>query len=283
MKVDIQQTKEQLRSAVNRAPLVEVSCLDIDAIFTANNGESSECSKETMEAIQGPDPLPDGSSMKYEEPEIQDGFQRIQILDDEEEEWEPEPVHAASAPSSSSTKIQKHDGVLEDPSSNSFTIRQDANTTPSSAIKAKTKSKDTKKDIVSTVTGAYELEKTLLQVQKDDKLLTKFIQGLKRKSLCATLSKSQQLEPSVVFLLLRAVGEVYGRIKNNWVKIVDWYESISQLSSFRLLFQLMVTEERTELQRRIQQAFDNLNENLSGENAVQLQTQQRLLFKSFEI
>lgn len=303
VKVDIQQTKEQLRSAVNRAPLIGANFLDVESLLVSSDDPqpASETSA-IIEVAQGPDPLPNGETMRYEEPEVQDGFQRIHILDDEDEENDLDPKVESvterlnAPPNRSRVEIEKsYNNISElegDLSPSKVSIGEDRVVPrPTKTVATKSKAKEGKKDNTNSssastngVVGAYELEKTLLQLQKDDKLLTKFITGLKRKSLCATLSKSQQLEPSVVYLLLKAVSEVYGRIKANWGKVVDWYESVSQLSSFRLLFQLMVTEERSELQQRVRQALDAATSSCQQTEEVdQISKQRKTLSASFEL
>ncbi len=223
-----------------------------------------------MGAIQGPDLLPNGGTMMYGEPDVQDGFQRIQIEDDDADMSSEVTDVKVNISASSSSNREVPITIINSEKSNykSHSSKKDAAGASASAV----------------VTGAYELEKTLLQLQRDGKLLAKFVSGLKRKSLVSMLSKSPQLEPSVIYLLLKAISEVYGRIKGNWTKVVDWYESISQLTSFKLLFQLMVTEERLELQQLINHALLMIIE--TGETVeVQDRIRERkdCLFNRFEI
>jgi hypothetical protein len=265
VKVDTHHTKEQLRNAVNRAPMVPVPFMDVRLLM--DDGVAAEVAEQ--EVMQGPDMFP-GSITHYEEPSIRGGFQRISIVDDsdvESSDMADSTVKVEAVPSADSG-IDKSIGSPPTQAVAAVAVRDCSSSSIKSISTTAGMVKSNKNEIRSSkpvgtgakatsTVGAYELEKTILQYQRDDVLLGKFVKGLKRKAVCSSLSKSRQLEPAVIFLLLRSVSEVFGRISHNWSKVIDWFESVSGIPGFALLFELMTSEEQLDLQQRLSLAFEH--------------------------
>jgi hypothetical protein len=112
----------------------------------------------------------------------------------------------------------------------------------------------------SKIAGAYELEKALLRVQHDLPALQEIlrsIQGNIHRVLMDTI------EPEVMRLLLQGVGRLFAAGTGtgmNAAEVMAWYEKISQLNNFRLLYALLPDEHVLSLQTVLREVLtDQVN------------------------
>lgn len=252
MKLDLLQTKELLRSAVNRAPFVSVNSFQSfveefihqDPSWKEDLPESNE--KVEAEVIQGPDLPPSGiipqilapsekDGSVHEKIDESEGFKRISIEEDEAEV----KASADKVPETETKETVEEDNVE---SFNNMRIHliseeeeaEEEQNPPQAASKPKTKTSPTpkpsssstlkkKKSTTSSSSSAssfvmpkssYELEKILLQYhRRSPTKLRDFFSQVKREK-CVQLFKNC-FEPSTLSLFLDALFADYSFQKEN--------------------------------------------------------------------
>ena len=61
------------------------------------------------------------------------------------------------------------------------------------------------------------------------------------------------LEPTVLYLFLKVIYQYYGILKVNYIKVLNYYRVVSGLSSFQLQYNLLDSNERSELYEYVQE------------------------------
>ncbi|CAM9157207.1 unnamed protein product, partial [Ectocarpus fasciculatus] len=170
IKADLAKAREQLRNAVNRAPLVEIPVTS---------------QEEGTESLQGPD-MPSA------------GYNRVIIEEDE------------------STKKK---------------------TTAKKSAAGKAKP-------VATGRG-YDLERNLLLYKGQNRLMEQYLDSLSLSDV--PMLMNNLMEGDVVATLLLELSELQGNKRGDWDVVLDWFQSISEVSSFGLLISLIRESDKAKL------------------------------------
>lgn len=236
IRVDLQQTKELLRQAVNRAPFTPVKSF---AELTVNSSQDGETSSIAIQ--QGPDPRP----------------QDYDALSSSSADVAPYPQSAITSTISSTLDTVAFSKDVED-GMHRISIMQDDDDDENDTqlmIKSNSKSKATIKKTKSktnaaskkSLIGAYELEKALIQAQNDVVPLHTILDKLSAKD-CSKIFASA-IEPDVLYLLLNGLLVITESqpTKENTDKVWQWLDAVRQLPGFRLLYSLMHQEQKNKL------------------------------------
>jgi hypothetical protein len=133
-------------------------------------------------------------------------------------------------------------------SSRSKSKRSKDDTSSSSSIVITSKIKNEKKIIIKS---CYELEKEILNCKNDMNLIGQMLSNITIKSIQSIFNSL--LEPSVLYLFLKVIYQYYGILKVNYIKVLNYYRVVGGLSSFQLQYNLLDSNERSELYEYVQE------------------------------
>lgn len=118
----------------------------------------------------------------------------------------------------------------------------------SSSIVITSKNKNEKKIIIKS---CYELEKEILNCKSDMNLIGQVLSNITIKSIQSIFNSL--LEPTLLYLFLKVIYQYYGIFKVNYIKVLNYYRVVSGLSSFQLQYNLLDSNERSELYEYVQE------------------------------
>lgn len=261
VKIDLQLTKEMLRSAVNRAPLVSAPSYDVLLKHTQISDvvlSSPQTDLVVEGVLQGPDPSPFPYINYDDESNAADtgvdrSSENLETVDIVEIQGTAEEANAQITSTSQETfhritVIEDSDSDKElEANEKKFSLKNGESSVVHIAKKSsKSKSAATTKKQKATekaVQGAYDLEKRLLQYQSDEVLMRTFITSL-NLSQCKHLFHSLS-EPNVLYLFFQALHTVYTSPKDQIaLMMLEWYKAVAKESSFSLVYSLIPSEQK---------------------------------------
>ena len=213
-----------LRSSVNKAPFTKIKVEFMD------NGE----------LLQGPI-IP--TTVTTEINQIEKDQSPVTDVD----------VITPSSPSINSLEIEKEFTKLVIEENDSILSSQQS-TTSTSVTKKQTKKNNTtstevKKKVTPTkvkIPTIYELERSLRSISlKNEKELEKFFSVLlpeQASKICTNI-----METDALYLFLTAINSYYLEMKNDQVKVIEWYEAIGKIPSFSLVKSLFTSSQQQHL------------------------------------
>jgi tetratricopeptide (TPR) repeat protein len=221
---DLQKTKESLRSSVNKAPFTKIKTEFMD------NGE----------LLQGPT-IP--TTVTTEINQIEKDQSPVTDVD----------VITPSSPSINSLEIEKEFTKLVIEEDDSILSSQQSATSTSVTKKQTKKNNTTSTEVKKKVTPTkvkiptiYELERNLRSISlKNEKELEKFFSVLlpeQASKICTNI-----METDALYLFLTAINSYYLEMKNDQVKVIEWYEAIGKIPSFSLVKSLFTSSQQQHL------------------------------------
>lgn len=234
IKADLAKSRELLRNAVSRAPLV---CVQVSSEDGTDAG-----------TLQGPD-MPSVS------------FMTASIQDDEKPK--NSPVDAPAFGGSGSSQETKC-GPNATPTTNQdqSPLKQYE---PHAVKSAKTKISNLKKKAVvakkpaqSNIAGGYDLERSLRVYKGQTALMEKYLDTLSPSDAPILLDKL--MEGDVLAMLLIEVGKLHGSKRGNWEVVIEWFQRVSAVSSFRLLVSLISATEKDQLMKLLDRSVQVVSE-----------------------
>lgn len=274
VKVDMQLTKELLRSAANRAPLV--STLPYGAYLDRFGGFVDHTLRLSIseDELQGPDPAPVGmvvavdtttvcqetdvpavsssntsicetsthaTSLEPSTPtalvqaDDNQSFHRITIEDSDEE----------GEVSQGLCDLPSFDATAKETAMKKRATKSATSKKPSSKV-SKSKDKAALSKSIQTIRGAYDLEKRLLQCQSNGSQLEQFVCSLD-PSRCKQLFSSLA-EPDVLYKFLTSAYKVF-HARHDHLRTFTWFRNVAkEVESFALVYSLLPIEQKLELE-----------------------------------
>lgn len=220
IKADLAKAREQLRNAVNRAPLVEIPVTS---------------QEEGTESLQGPD-MPSA------------GYNRVII-----EEDESSGADATTGSSSPPNVSEERDHVIPEVKK-AMTDRQINHQSESSAASVSSKVAKKKTTAKKSAAGkakpvatgrGYDLERNLLLYKGQNRLMEQYLDSLSLSDV--PMLMNNLMEGDVVATLLLELSELQGNKRGDWDVVLDWFQSISEVSSFGLLISLIRESDKAKL------------------------------------
>eukprot|EP00981_Chlorochromonas_danica_P002225 scaffold437_cov168-Ochromonas_danica.AAC.42 len=273
-RADLLQVREQLRNAVARAPLVAVR--SAEAILQGRQQKQ----EEVEGVLQGPDPLPPSSQIvkEEEEEEKESDFLPIAIVSEDEEEQEeetrwgsldmreavtspPPPAAVTTAP----LPVESEEVVVEEEEKEAeeVVIRLSANNNDSvmgmkrkKVVKKKQHEEEEERRgsrsrrRAEAISGAYELEKALLQAGDDVAAVERVVRVQAMPGIDRILRGA--MEPEALLLLLRALLLLHRRHRLSASQTSHYLLRISRAPNFSFLRALLPRQQQEEVAEQVE-------------------------------
>ena len=101
---------------------------------------------------------------------------------------------------------------------------------------------------LGSIVSSYDLERALIQARESPIQTGKVLKAVTVRQVRSFFRNL--MEPNVLYLLLRGVGRYYGRKKQQWKRVFDWFHGVATgVGAFALLYSLLPAAERAELEQ----------------------------------
>lgn len=249
IKADLAKAREQLRSAVSRAPLVRIQ---------AEWDEAAAPSSEDTPPVQGPD-MPSSALLSSS------SSLSVPSANPTHEQGTHSPVDSAALPPAPRRPQQPPPTAIPA----AISPIESGGGSSSASVPKKTK-----KDPSGRLSTSYDLERSLRMYASNETALEKYVCSLQLSEAVGVLSSLKDAD--VMAALLAAVLRFQGRKYNRWDEVVGWLEAVSRLPNFSLLESLMAREDKDRLSEGLTYAAEGP---LLAGNAGELEEDRRSIIR----